>query len=174
MAGYASIVAVSIPAGPALTMTGGLLFGRWLGTALALGAATLGATILFLIVRSAVAPSVARRAGPYLERLRPGLARNGFWYLLSLRLLPIIPYPVGSIAPALVGMRLPAFVAATLLGILPGTAIFASIGAGLDRVLAQGGKPDASVIFSPPVLLPLCGLAALSLLAAWWRRRTDA
>jgi uncharacterized membrane protein YdjX (TVP38/TMEM64 family) len=170
---YAAVVTVSVPAGPLLTMVGGLFFGIWFGTALALTAATFGSAILFLVVRSAAAPSVGRHAGAYLDRLRPGLEHNGFWYLLALRLLPLVPFPVGSIVPALVGMRLAPFALATALGILPSTAIFASIGAGLDRVLAQGGKPDTSIVFSWPVLLPLTGLAVLSLLAAWWRRRTQ-
>ena len=170
-AAYACAVAVSIPAGPVLTMAGGLLFGRWIGAALALPAATVGACVLFLVVRSALAPVVARRAGPFMDRLRPGLERDGFWYLLSLRLLPVVPYPVGSIAPALVGMPFPPFAAATALGILPGTVVFAGIGAGLGEVFARGGRPDLSAMLSPPVLLPLLGLAGLSLAAMWLRRR---
>jgi MYXO-CTERM domain-containing protein len=170
---YLGVVTFSIPAGPVMTMAGGLLFGRWLGTALAVPAATGGACLLFLAVRSAIAPSLAYRAGAFLDRLRPGLERDGFWYLLSLRLLPIVPYPVGSIAPALVGMRLPAFAGATALGILPGTAIFASIGAGLGEVFARGEQPDPSALLSPPVLWPLLGLAALSLVGLWWRRRRN-
>lgn len=170
-AAYACAVAVSIPAGPVLTMAGGLLFGRWVGAALAVSASTAGACALFLVVRSALAPAVAERAGPFMERLRPGLERDGFWFLLSLRLLPFVPFSVGSIAPALVGMPLPAFAAATALGILPGTVVFAGLGAGLDEVLARGGQPDLSVMLSAPVLLPLLGLAALSLAALWGRRR---
>lgn len=168
---YTAIVALSVPVGPVLTMAGGLLFGIWRGAALAVPAATAGACILFLAVRSALAPALARRAGPRMKRLLPGLERDGFWYLLSLRLLPVVPYPVGSIAPALVGMRLSAFAAATALGILPGTVVFAGIGAGLGEVVARGGRPDPSALLSPPVLLPLAGLAALSLLTVWWRRR---
>jgi uncharacterized membrane protein YdjX (TVP38/TMEM64 family) len=171
LAAYTAAVGVSIPAGPVLTMASGLLFGRWLGAGLAFPAATAGACVLFLVVRSSLAPAVARRAAPFMERLRLGLERDGFWYLLSVRLLPIVPFPVGSIAPALVGMPFLPFAAATALGILPGTVLFASMGAGLDGVLAQGERPDASVVFSPPVLLPLLGLAALSLAAMWLRRR---
>jgi uncharacterized membrane protein YdjX (TVP38/TMEM64 family) len=171
LAAYTAAVAVSVPAGPVLTMAGGLLFGRWLGAGLALPAATAGACVLFLVVRSSLAPAVARRAGPLMERLRPGLERDGFWYLLSLRLLPLVPYPVGSVAPALVGMPFPPFAAATALGILPGTVLFASMGAGLDEVFARGERPDASVVFSLPVLLPLLCLATLSLAAMWLRRR---
>jgi uncharacterized membrane protein YdjX (TVP38/TMEM64 family) len=69
-------------------------------------------------------------------------------------------------------MRFAPYLAATFLGIIPGTAVFAGIGAGLDQVFAIGGVPDLGVIFSPAVLLPLMGLGALSLFGAWWRRRS--
>jgi uncharacterized membrane protein YdjX (TVP38/TMEM64 family) len=62
------------------------------------------------------------------------------------------------------------YLAATFLGIIPGTLVFAGIGAGLDEVFLSGGVPDPGVIFSPGVLLPLLGLAVLSLGGAWWRR----
>jgi uncharacterized membrane protein YdjX (TVP38/TMEM64 family) len=168
---YAGAIALAVPAGPVLTMAGGLLFGLWLGTALAAAAATAGACLLFLAVRTALAPVVARHAGRLVETLRPGLERDGGWYLLSLRLLPIVPYWLGTIAPALVGMRLLPFVAGTALGILPGTTVFASLGAGLDGIFARGETPDLSAVLSPAVLLPLAGLSLLSLFTAWWRRR---
>ena len=141
-----------------------------LGAALAVVGATLGACLLFLIARSALAPLVAHGVGPWLDRVRPGLERDGFWYLLSLRLLPVVPFWLCNLAPALAGMPFPAYAAATLLGIVPGTAVFAGVGAGLGQVLDAGGRPDLSVVLSPGVLLPLAGLAALSLLGAAGRR----
>ena len=66
-------------------------------------------------------------------------------------------------------MRLASFAGATIIGIMPATFVFAGIGAGLGQVLDAGRPPDVSVIWSPPVLLPLLGLAALSLLPVAWR-----
>jgi uncharacterized membrane protein YdjX (TVP38/TMEM64 family) len=158
-----------------MTLAGGLLFGAWGGTALAVVGATIGACLLFLAARGALAPLVAGRAAGLLDRVRPGLERDGFFYLLTLRLIPVVPFWLANLAPALVGMRFGAYAGATALGIIPGTAVFAGIGAGVGDILAAGGRPDLSVILSPPILLPLLGLAALSLLGAWWRiRNSDA
>lgn len=169
---YALVVAVSLPGGVVMTLAGGLLFGVWLGTALTVVGATLGACALFLAARSALAPLVTGRAAGLVDRIRPGLERDGFFYLLTLRLIPAVPFWLANLAPALVGMPFGAHAAATFIGIIPGTAVFAGIGAGLGEVLAAGGRPDLGIIFSPPILLPLLGLAALSLLGAWWRKRT--
>jgi uncharacterized membrane protein YdjX (TVP38/TMEM64 family) len=171
---YVVVVAFSLPGGAVMTVAGGFLFGPWLGAAAAVLAATLGACALFLAARYALAETLARRAGPLMARVRAGLEREGFWYLLSLRLLPVVPFWFLNLAPALVGMRLAPYAAATFLGIIPATVVFAGIGAGLGQVLDAGGRPDLSVIFSPGILLPLLGLAALSLLGAWWRRRRRA
>jgi uncharacterized membrane protein YdjX (TVP38/TMEM64 family) len=89
---------------------------------------------------------------------------------LSLRLLPIVPFWLVNLAPALVGMRLAPFFLATLVGIIPGVLFFVSLGAGLRDVLALGGEPDLSAILAPDVLLPRIGLALLALAPVLWRR----
>lgn len=168
---YMIVVALSLPGGAVMTLAGGFLFGPWLGAGLAVTGAGIGACLLFLAARHALAETLARRAGPLLGRVREGLQRDGFWYLLSLRLIPVVPFWLANLAPALAGMPFPAYAAATFLGIIPGAAVYAGIGAGLGQVLDAGGRPDLSAILSPGILLPLLGLAALSLLGAWWRSR---
>lgn len=167
---YVAVVALSVPGSAILTITGGLLFGTTLGAASAVLGATLGAIAIFLAARYAIGPWLAAKAGPFLEKLRTGLQKDGFSYLLAIRLVPIVPFWLANLAPALAGMRLAPFAAATLLGIIPATIVFASIGAGLGSVLAQGGRPNLSLILRPAILLPLLGLAALSLLPIAVRR----
>lgn len=169
---YVVVVALSLPGGVVMTLAGGMLFGPFLGTGLTVLGATAGACLLFLAARSALAPLVTGRAAALLDRVRPGLERDGFFYLLTLRFIPVVPFWLANLAPALIGMPFGAYAAATFLGIIPGTAVFSGIGAGLGEILAAGARPDLSVIFSPPILLPLLGLAGLSLLGAWWRKRT--
>jgi len=173
-AGYLAIyilaVAVSVPGAIWLTIAGGLMFGTPLGAALAVCGSTGGAILLFLIARTALGPFLARRAGRLLARVQPGLQRDGFSYVLALRLIPVVPFWLINLAAALSGVRLSHFAVATFIGIIPATTVFASIGAGVGGVLEAGKTPDLSLIFSAPVLLPMLGLAVLSLLPVAWRR----
>ena len=173
---YAVAVALSVPEAAVLTVAGGLLFGTLFGGMLAAGGSTAGAVALFLAVRYHLADAIARRGGGFLDRVRAGLERSGFNYLLAIRLVPAFPFWLVNLAAALSGMRLLPYAAATLIGVLPATFVFTSIGAGIGAVLAAGGKPDLAIIFSPRVLGPLIALAVLSLLPVAWRRwkRSDA
>ena len=167
---YAALVAASVPGGVVLSVAGGALFGAGPGAAYAVLGATGGAAVLFLLVRGLLAEWAARRAGPLLDRIRPGLERDGFNALLALRLLPVLPFWLVNLAPPLAGMRLGPFVLATALGITPATAVFASIGAGVGGALAQGQQPGLATVLQPAVLLPLVGLALLALAPMAWRR----
>jgi uncharacterized membrane protein YdjX (TVP38/TMEM64 family) len=167
---YALAVAVSFPGAVWITIAGGFLFGTPLGAALAVAGSTIGAVLLVLAARSALGPLLARHAGSLIERMRPRMERDGFSYVLALRLIPVVPFWLTNLAAALAGVPLRHFFAATLIGTIPATTVFASIGAGVGNVLGTGRTPDVSVIFSAPVLLPLLGLALLSLLPIAWRR----
>ena len=178
MATYVAAVSLSIPGSLFLTITAGLLFGAVVGGMAVVIAATIGASIIFLIARSAFSAYVVRRAGPRLSRIVDGFCADAFSYLLFLRLVPLFPFFLVNLAPALVGVRLPVFVAATAIGIIPATFVFASVGAGLDSVIrAQAamyqaclasGRSDCRLDFElAAVLTPqlLGALAALGLLA---------
>lgn len=167
---YIAAVALSIPASAVLTAAGGLLFGMLGGGCLAAIAATIGSTALFLAARSALAEALARRGGRTTQALRDRLRRDGFLYLLAIRLVPLFPFWLVNLAAALGGMRLSHYLLATLVGMLPATFIFSGIGAGIGDLLAAGGKPDLGVLFAPHILGPLIALAGLSLLPLLLRR----
>ncbi|HTI79011.1 MAG TPA: VTT domain-containing protein [Acetobacteraceae bacterium] len=173
---YIGVVALSLPEAAVVTVAGGLLFGTLLGGTLAIIGSSIGAVVLFLAIRHHLARAVAAHGGRLVERLRAELEHNGFSYLLAVRLVPVFPFWLVNIAAALSGMRLLPFAAATVLGIIPATFVYASIGAGVGRVLATGGVPDLSLLFTPGILGPLIGAAALALLPVAWRRwkRRDA
>lgn len=133
---YIVVVALSLPGATILTIVGGLLFGALAGGLAAIVGATIGATIIFLIARSAIGDFLVRRAGPRLEKLADGFCEDAFNYLLFLRLVPLFPFFLVNLAPAILGVRLAPFVAATAIGIVPATFVFALAGAGLDSAIA--------------------------------------
>lgn len=173
VAAYALVVALSVPGGAVMTVTGGWLFGLWIGAALALVGATLGATILFLIARFMVGDALRARAGPFLNRMADGFERNAFAYLLFLRLVPAFPFWAVNLVPALVGMRLRSFAAATVIGIIPGTLAYASVGDGFGLYFEAGSGTPLSAVFSPEMITIRVGLAILALLpiAVRWARK---
>ena len=167
---YAAAVALSIPGGAILTMTGGFLFGVVAGTCYVVIAATSGATIVFLIARTALGDSLRRRAGPGVRRMEAGFRENAFHYLLVLRLIPVFPFWLVNLVPAFLGVPLTTYVAATLVGIIPGSLVYASIGNGLGAVFESGGRPDLGIIFEPEIILPIIGLAALAILPVAYKK----
>jgi uncharacterized membrane protein YdjX (TVP38/TMEM64 family) len=173
---YAAAVAMSLPVGLWLSLLSGLLFGIFLGSVVTVLGASLGAVALFLLARGLLAPFFEARFSKQIGRLRPGLERDGFSYLLALRLMPVFPFWLVNLAPALLGMRLAPYTAATLLGMIPTSVVLNAVGAGLSATLAAGGQPNASMLLEPRILLPLLALAALAVMPAiWrqWRRRMD-
>jgi uncharacterized membrane protein YdjX (TVP38/TMEM64 family) len=171
---YILTAALSLPQAALLSVAGGLLFGTILGGGLTITGATIGASILLLVVRSAFAGVLDRHRHRIPEQVQTRLARDGFSYLLALRLIPLFPFWIVNLAAAVAGIRLIVFVPATLLGIAPASFVLSSIGASVGGILAEGRTPDLSVLFSARILLPLLGLAVLSLLPALFRRRPGA
>jgi uncharacterized membrane protein YdjX (TVP38/TMEM64 family) len=130
-------------------------------------AASTGAVLVFLAARAGFGESLSAKvaaAGGKAARLQASLRQNEWSVLLIMRLVPAVPFFLANLIPAFVGVRLSRFAITTFVGIIPGTLVFTAIGAGLGEVFAKGEVPDLGVIFSPPVLLPLLGLAILAAL----------
>ncbi|HKM63506.1 MAG TPA: VTT domain-containing protein [Acidisphaera sp.] len=167
---YALIVGFAVPVAALVTAAGGLLFGRWLGGGLAVAGGGGGAVLLFLIVRRLRGPAGAKDRMLVPAGLRARLARDGFSYLLAIRLLPVVPFWLVNFAGALSGMGLVPYALATFIGIAPVTFVLASIGAAAGDIIAAGHSPDFSVVTSPELLGPLVLLAVIALLPALLRR----
>ncbi len=144
VATYAAAVAISVPGASILTLSGGLIFGWLLGGAAAVAGASIGAVILFLIARSAFGETLRSKAGPRINGLVEGFQKDALNYLLFLRLVPAFPFFVVNIAAALFNVPLRTYVIGTVIGIIPATFAFASIGAGLDSVFASSKANQAA------------------------------
>ena len=188
---YITVVAVSLPGAALLTLTGGFLFGIAVGASAAVISATVGATLIFLVARTALGEPLLRRAGPRATQLARGFREDAFSYLLFLRLVPAFPFFLVNLVPAFAGVRLGLFVVATAIGIIPGAIVFALAGAGLDSIIAAQKNSydqciaakgaDCRLVFEPAdVLTPqlIAALVALGLLALmpvavkFWRTRS--
>jgi uncharacterized membrane protein YdjX (TVP38/TMEM64 family) len=167
VAAYVAIVAFSLPGATLATLTGGFLFGLFPGVLFNLAGATIGATAIFLAARWGLGARLASRIdasqGP-VGRIRDGLGRNQWSFLFLIRLVPVVPFFVANLLPALVGVGTARFVASTFLGIIPGALVYTWVGAGLDEVFARGESPDLGLIFEPQILGPILALCALAAL----------
>ncbi len=164
---YILAVAFSFPAASLLTILGGFLFGWFLAGTLTAFAATIGASIIFLAARTALGDFLQKIAGPGVSKLAHSFEENAFGFLLVLRLAPVFPFFVINIAPALFNVPLRTYVAATFLGILPGTYAYAYLGQGLDSVILSAKEAGTDVSVSDLVTTELTiAFAALALVAA--------
>jgi uncharacterized membrane protein YdjX (TVP38/TMEM64 family) len=154
---YAGAAAFSLPVGLVLSLTMGFVFGRWVGTALVVVAATVGATIVFAAARYLFADWARRRMGAAGERINAGFTRNAWSYMLFLRLVPAFPFFLVNLAPALTDIPMRTFALATLVGIIPATFVFVNLGETLGRIDSLQGLVSAEVLGA----FALLGLLAL-------------
>ena len=167
---YLAAVAFSIPIASLLTLAGGAILG-WPAVTFAVVAATAGAGLVFFAARNLFSDVFQRRAGPLLGKLEKGCSQNAFVYLLALRLVPPAPFWAVNIVPALTRMSITQFLAATFIGIIPGSFVYVWVGRGFDKALLAGELPDFNILSSSQVLLPLGTLGLLSLLPVFARIR---
>lgn len=167
---YVGVVALSIPGATILTVTGGFLFGTLLGTVLVVISATTGATLLFLIAKTSLGNALRKKAGPWLQKMEKGFQDNALSYLLVLRLVPLFPFFIVNLVPAFLGVSGRIFVLATLVGIIPGSFVYVSVGTGLGSLFDQGETLSLKGVLTPEILLALSGLACLSLLPVVYKR----
>ncbi len=164
MAVYIIQTALSLPGAAILSLAAGALFGPWLGTLYANIAATLGATLAFLVCRYLLREAVLARFGHRLEVINREMATRGFNYLLFLRLVPLFPFFLVNLAAGLTRLPLRTFVLATLLGIVPGGFVYVNAGASLTTIDSLAG------IVSPRVLAAFALLGLFALIPALYQR----
>lgn len=166
---YIVIVGLSIPGATIMTLCGGYLFGQMIGTGLVVVSATIGASIIFVSAKMASRDLLLKRAEPWVKKVKKGFQEDAFYYLLTLRLIPIFPFVAINIIAALFQIPLRQFIVATFFGIIPGSFVYVSIGDALKEVIATPNlTPEIAI--HPKVLLALVGLSILSLSPILYKR----
>ena len=161
---YIVMAALSVPGAAILTLAGGALFGVLIGTIAVSFASTIGATLVFLAARFLFRDSVQRRFGKRLEAINRGVERDGAFYLLALRLVPVFPFWVINLVMALTSIKTWTYFWVSQLGMLPATLVFVNAGTQLARIDSTGD------ILSLPLIGAFALLGLLPLLLRWTLR----
>jgi len=161
---YCLQTAFSLPGATIFTLAGGFLFGSVAGTLYVNIAATVGATLAFLAARYLLRDWVERKVGNRLASIQEGFAKNAFSYLLTLRLIPLFPFFLVNLVSGLTRMTVGTFMAATAIGIIPASFVFANAGRQL------GSINSLSEIASPRVLGSFALLGVMALVPIVYRK----
>lgn len=180
---YALATASTIPGPVFLTLLGGMMFGPWVGALAQATGATIGAVAIYCVYRTAIGTWLrarfAARAGT-IDRLARRIDENAFVTLLTLRLIPSVPFVLINATAGMIAAPLRPYIAATFLGLLPSTTIYTWIGSELGDLLRAGARPDLPMLLDA-FFWPLMGVVFLSLLlpagikgVQMWRARRTA
>jgi len=156
---YVAVTGLSLPGAVILTLAGGFLFGALWGTLFVNLGATTGATLAFLASRYLLRDWVERKFGKWMGPVQQGFTKNAFSYLLTLRLIPLFPFFVVNLVSGLTRMNIGTYVAATALGIIPGSFVYAYAGRQLGTInslkdIASPGVIGAFVLLGLLALVP--------------------
>lgn len=162
---YVAVASLSIPGAAVLTLAGGAMFGQWLGTLLVSTAATLGAVLAMWLARYVGREALRQRFAGRMAEVDAGMARDGVWYLLTLRLTPLVPFVVVNALMGLTGIGTRTFALVSWLGMLPATALYVNAGTQLAQVRSMGDVMSPALLGSL-VLLGVFPLAVKLLLNA--------
>jgi len=169
---YIAMTALSLPGGAVLSLTIGFLFGRWIGTLLIVISATIGAALIFLLARYLIADWAREKllGNQQAVKLMDSFQEDAFNYLLFLRLVPLFPFWLINLVAPFTAISIRTYIITTLIGIIPGSFVFANLGQSLGQI------ENAEQLLSTPVLLAffLLGLLALSpVLAKRYKESND-
>ncbi len=152
---YITATTLSVPIATMLTLIAGAVFGFWTGLALVSFASATGATLAMLGARYLLRDFVRTRMGHIGQRIDQGIARDGWLYLLSLRLMPAMPFFAVNLGMGLSVIPTSVFYTISQIGMLPATANYVNAGTRLSQM------NSLSDIVSPPIIASLAALALL-------------
>ena len=155
---YATFTSLPLPVVTVMCLLAGALFDRTTGTVVASLGYTTGVTVAFLASRWLLRERIRRRfGGRWLRKVETGVARDGAYYLLTLRLMPSIPFFLVNILMALTPIRTRTYVLVSWVGVLPITFLYAGLGTEVAHLKSPTG------LLSVPIIGSLVALALLPL-----------
>ena len=170
---YVAVTALSFPGATVMTLAAGAIFGLLAGTVIVSFASSIGATLAFLAARFVLRDSVQARFGARLAEIDKGVAKEGAFYLFTLRLVPLVPFFVINLLMGLTKMKTATFYWVSQLGMLAGTLVYVNAGTQLARIDSLKGILSPGLIGSF-VLLGVFPIIAKKIVDAIQARRVYA
>ncbi len=161
---YIAVTGLSLPGAVILTLAGGAIFGLLWGTIIVSFASTIGATLAFLAARFLFRDSVMNRFGDRLTTINQGIAKEGAFYLFSLRLVPLFPFFIINLVMGLTSIKTATFYWVSQLGMLAGTIVYVYAGTQLGKIdsLADIVSPGLLAAFVMLGIFPLVAKALVN------------
>ena len=153
--------AFSLPVTAVMAISGGIVFGTLTGCVISLLSSTMGGTISLYSSRYLFHDLVRRRFAPQLDMVNKGVANEGAFFLFGLRMIPVIPFWGLNLLMGLTTMKVPVFMTATLLGMVPVMLILSYTGNELGEIESF----SIAEVFTPGLILAMCLLASFPILA---------
>ncbi|WP_166253183.1 FAD-dependent oxidoreductase [Marinobacter salicampi] len=167
---YILVTALSLPGATIMTLAAGAFFGNLTGLLAASVASTIGASLAFLVARFLLRDTLRKRYAQTVARIDKGVAKDGAFYLATLRLVPIFPFFLINLAMGLTGMKLRTYALVSWLAMIPGTFVYVNAGTQLAQIQSVGDVVSAEVLLSF-ALLGLFPLIAKAVIGLIQRRR---
>ena len=157
--GYVAVTALSLPGAAIMTLLAGALFGLFVGVLVVSFASSIGATLAFLVARFVLGESLQKKYGDKLQKINDGIAKEGKFYLFTMRLIPAFPFFLINILMGLTTLPAISFYWVSQVGMLAGTVVFVFAGTQLASIDSIGG------ILSPGLIAAFVALGVFPLAA---------
>ena len=168
---YMMLVSLNLPFGLPMSILGGFLFGQWVGGLLILLSSTTGALIVFLIARYFFSDFINRKFLKKIQKLKSYFQKNDIEFMLLIRLVPILPYFAQNLLLAVIGTTVFKFYFTTVIGQLPWSIIYASIGSGINSLTFEDINLFEEVFNNPKYLFPIIFILLLIMISFYFRKK---
>ncbi|MDC3166073.1 VTT domain-containing protein [Candidatus Pelagibacter sp.] len=161
--------------GSPVSIMGGFIFGKWIGTIVVVLGLTIGATLLYVFGNFFLKDLIREKFLNKYQNLETKFKKSEFIYLLFYRMVGGIPWQLQCLLPTLFDVKLKNYFFSTLIGVVPGTFLITSIGSGLEKIIDNNSEVPKviDIIFSPDIYIPLLAFFGLILISIFLRKKFD-
>ena len=159
--------------GAPISLLGGFIFGKWLGTLIVVLGLSIGATFLYIFGNYFLKDIIREKFLNKYQNLEKKFKDSEFYYMLIYRFMGGIPWQLSCILPTIFNVKIKNFFFASLIGIIPQIFLAVSIGSGLEKVIDENSEVPGifDIIFKADIYVPILAFFSLILISIFFRKR---